>query len=942
MTKLIQRSISLVVLVAMLATLFCGFPVTAEEATEETTEVVRDITEKEEEFLLHLGILKTAGPHQEMETTRSGLAQLASRVAKLPEYTGTDKFFTDVPEDHKHYKEIYAMASAGILNGDGNGKFRPDEPVTPNEICKVFLVILGYDVIGYYDNYTVIANRIGLTEGIEFSGNVRIGQMLRMIMTTFDLPMMEQITYGDRDEHKVQDGFTALERYHGLVKQRGVVKGANGTRLTDADISIGQNQLIIGNRVFLYEDTKDLLGREVVFYSQRDKMTGGTKQEIEFLYEDTARNHYLTLNGKDVQGLNEDKLEYYVGSKKKSVQVSSSMDVILNGVAYPEYTPAELKPACGTITLLDNNDDRIYDVILIEEYIYMMVDSIDQEEGIIYGRYPAISVGSQTQNEQYQVYMEAGIEGELNYLSSGDMIAVQASKNTKGSRVVTVTYLGEGVSGVLESIYKDTYTIDGVAYEVTDATAMDEDPYLLGQTVTVYTYNGHCAAIIHPKNDNYKFGYLIDAKVKASAFSGTLWLRIVNQNRELMELATDKKFMLDESECNDASRAYAQIQAAAAKRKFSDAMQAGYESASADNISRTDVKSLYTDGVIAQIKQGDDNFPLSQPVRYRLNDEGVLTHLDTIIKGENETSDSLIPYQQGDTPKADSKMYESQVAELDGAMFETYSKSFYKASSSNAGTLKATMMSTANIIMPPCSERDKVEWYGIKSLTNLSELCYAVELYTVNKYQVARYAVVYNKETIAKVENERHYYILGDIQRMLDEDGEVIRQVTMYGYQGPHTLLVADDIPDSQLEVGSLVRYDTDAENKIAVIEKVYSVSEGDPAEGKRIWEPEKTSGDRPWGKRYRVVYGTTLAHSDGILSHVTSVGDSVWKNDNFRNYKTTGTSVYRYTEESGSPKVELAGLGDLIPYDTDPSTTQRAIMITYSNRLDVVYIIDK
>ncbi len=924
MTKFIQRILSLVVLVAMLATLFCGLNVSAEEA--ETIEEVRDITQTEEDFLLYLGIIRTPGPHQEAEITRGGLAQQASRLAALPEYTGTDKFFTDVPETHKNYKEIYAMASAGILSGDGNGQFRPDDPVTANEICKVLSVILGYDVVGHYESYTAVANRIGLLDGVEITGNVTVGQMLKMILNALDLPMMEQVTFGDKDEYKVQDGYTALECYHGLVKQRGIVEGAYGTRLSDSDSSIGQNQLLIGGRVYVYENTDGLLGREIVYYSQRDKMTGGTKQKIEFLYVDEERNNYLELDGKVIDGLDENYFVYFEGSKEKKVQVSTTMDVLLNGVAYPEYKPEDLKPDCGTVTLIDNNDDSIYDVILIDEYTFMMVESVDKEQGVIYGKYPTNStVGAQNQEELYQVYMEAGIVGELGFLIPGDVIAVRTSKNTKGARVITVNYLGEGVTGVLEGVYKDTYTISGVAYEITGATVMDEDPYLLGQTVTVYTHDGHCAGVIHPDNDGYKFGYLIDAKVKESAFSGTLQVRIVNQSRELLELATPKKFMLDESEYTDASRALTQLQTAADKRIFATDLKTAIDAGNANTVSRTDVKTLHSYGMLTQLKSGEANFPLSQPVRYRVNDEGALTHLDTINKGANETEQSLTPYQRdGGT----------DYAEMEAAMYSSNDRGFYIYDGN--GTTFANLINTSNVLMPPCDERDKVEYYGTGSITNES-YC-AVEVYSVNDYCMARYAVVYNKIHTAVYE-ENGIYILGDIEKSLNEEGDVVRKATFLGYNGPYVRVLSKDIDDSTIAVGDVVRFQVNTNNEVTHIETYYAVKDGDVAPAQRIKQSGQT---RAWGSRNRMAYGTALAFSNNLISHTTSVGKDVYKKENIRNYYVGAAGFYRYTNEGGDAKVEMVGSGDLVTYDTDPKTNQKVIMITYSNRLDVVYIIDK
>lgn len=924
-----QKWISVITIIAILGTLLCGFGVTA--TAEESVPYVTTISQMEEDFLFELGIIRSHWPAERDDylaktMTRAGMAQILSRVAGIDPYLGEDTYFTDVPVSHTNAKEINALAMAGLVKGDGDGKFRPDDAVTAEEMATLCCIVLGYKIVGTNDSYPVVANRIGLFDGIELSGdNFTIGQFYRMVLNTLDTEVMEQVTFGDKDEYAVQDGLTILECYHGLVKQRGVVEGAYGTRLSDADSSIGQNQLLIGGRVYVYENTEGLLGREIVFYSQKDKMTGGTKQKIEFLYVDEERNNYLELEGKAIEGLDENYFVYFDGSKEKKVQVSTTLDVLLNGVAYPEYKPEDLKPACGTVTLLDNNDDNIYDVILIDEYTFMMVESINKEEGIIYGKYPNITVGAQNQEELYQIYMEAGIVGELGFLIPGDMVAIRTSKNTKGARVITVNYLGEGTSGVLEGIYKDTYTIDGVEYEITGATVMDEDPYLLGQTVTVYTHNGLCAGVIHPDNDGYKFGYLIDAKVKESAFSGTLMVRIVNQQRELQEFATGKKFLLDESEYTDANRALTQLQTAADKRIFAPDMKTAIDAGNANTVSRTDVKTLDSYGMLTQLKSGEANFPLSQPVRYRVNDEGLLTHLDTINKGANETEQSLTPFQRdGGT----------DYAEMEAAMYSSNDRGFYIYDGN--GTTLANLINTANVLMPPCDERDKVEYYGTGSIVNES-YC-AVEVYSVNEYRMARYAVVYNKIHTAVYE-ENNIYILGDIEKSLNEEGEVVRKATFLGYNGPYVRVLSKDIDDSTIAVGDVVRFQVNTNNEVTHIETYYAVKDGDVASAQRI----KQSGqNRAWGSRNRMAYGTALAFSNNLISHTTSVGEDVYKKENIRNYYVGATSFYRYTNEGGDAKVEMVSSGDLVPYETDPKTNQKVVMITYSNRLDVVYIIDK
>ena len=50
-----------------------------------------------------------------------------------------DMTFTDVPKTHWAYKYIDKVSDAGIMNGIGDGKFAPDEPLTRAQICKILV-----------------------------------------------------------------------------------------------------------------------------------------------------------------------------------------------------------------------------------------------------------------------------------------------------------------------------------------------------------------------------------------------------------------------------------------------------------------------------------------------------------------------------------------------------------------------------------------------------------------------------------------------------------------------------------------------------------------------------------------------------------------------------------------------------------------------------------
>ncbi len=52
--------------------------------------------------------------------------------------------FTDVKETDKGFEAIYKLVNAGVLVGDGDGTFRPNDGLTRAEFCKIINLIFGY------------------------------------------------------------------------------------------------------------------------------------------------------------------------------------------------------------------------------------------------------------------------------------------------------------------------------------------------------------------------------------------------------------------------------------------------------------------------------------------------------------------------------------------------------------------------------------------------------------------------------------------------------------------------------------------------------------------------------------------------------------------------------------------------------------------------------
>lgn len=112
----------------------------------------------------------------EKSITRAEMAAIVCRIidkeADAEEAKG-ETIFDDVASDHWASGYINIAVKEGIINGDGNGKFRPEDEVTYEEAIKMIVCALGYaDNIGvdpsdWSKAYLDIANKKGITSDLK-------------------------------------------------------------------------------------------------------------------------------------------------------------------------------------------------------------------------------------------------------------------------------------------------------------------------------------------------------------------------------------------------------------------------------------------------------------------------------------------------------------------------------------------------------------------------------------------------------------------------------------------------------------------------------------------------------------------------------------------------------------------------------------------------------
>ena len=245
---------------------------------------------------------------------------------------------------------------------------------------------------------------------------------------------------------------------------------------------------------------------------------------------------FIDLDNMDIE--KKGYIEYYETATStkatKAYVEASQLKVYLNGVE-----KADLETALGlcvdqdaVVKLVDNNNDKYYDVVEITIYDYYIITAVDSERKKIsfegYAGQVNVTFSDFIDNEEMTItFKDAdGADMTVADFAEGDVVAVVAKsigkvKPTSINNVVTYYNLGNNsVSGSVTAFnfnYKVLY-IDGIAYDVVDFDAL-YDGFELGAEGTYYlTKTGKIFKYVDTVSSKY-VGYVLDACVTDGGLS---------------------------------------------------------------------------------------------------------------------------------------------------------------------------------------------------------------------------------------------------------------------------------------------------------------------------------------------------------------------------------------------------------------------------------------
>ncbi len=477
-------------------------------------------------------------------------AEFVVALGRLFRYTDkiTEKgLFDDVSLEHYAANEVYNARALGYL--DAVDYFNPDGDLTSGAAIKLAVCYAGYGKVaeaegGFPSGYFQIAVKNDFLDGLTnefYSGPVSVKSAKILL---YNLMIADYVGV-----ESVSEVITRYEKYpsnlaviHEIFMKTGVVNACGISSLYGEPRNEKDVVEIDGVSYKASKNYSNFLGyRATAFYT----VDGDVRTILGMI---TDRNEICTFNLTDFIGFSGGSLNYHNEANEKiSLSVDNTQKVLVyngNGIAFD----SSLFTGDGSVTVIDNDNDGKFEVILLDKYRYGKVASISTSSGEI-GFEKSYGLDTIVLDEEVSYFIENadGEEITIYDIKKEDYLAVKESRD---GQIIKVTLCDNVVTGKLTfiessdnkiGINDETYVIselfkNGDFSKISLGGVYD---FVLGVDSTVVAYD-------FPGSD-YIYAYLIE-------FGETRTLREVKlytQMGEMLYAPVHKKIRVDSVKSTD-------------------------------------------------------------------------------------------------------------------------------------------------------------------------------------------------------------------------------------------------------------------------------------------------------------------------------------------------------------------------------------------------------
>lgn len=541
-----------------------------------------------------LGILESAELSQESYTRTVSRGEFSKHILALIKVQEYEKgiTFADMAPAHNYAEALVTAYKMGLLLSE-NGKIRPDDAITCGEALQAAVTLLGAATV---------------PPSPAVSQNDYIRQAVKMEIVRKYLPGKNTLTYAQfveilynsllaetayiiPDQEELVEGNCLLSSCWGLSMDEGFVTANQYYSLTEKT-GTQSPVMIINGQSYKVEDYIDIecVGLMVrYFYNKSGTIVAIEKKRHE--KEVISSLDLINMPSLSTIRMSGGRIEYYDEDKDKcTLSLSNEAYVLKN---YETALPSEVAiPQNGEIILLDYNNDKLFDVLLINDYTELVMSQKNEETGFIMGK----GGKNITFDKDTILVYKNGVIGSLADITPGKTLS--ACCDDEG--IARVIYVAEGaVEGMLSEISDEDITIRGRSYRLSGAFRRD---YVIKLNDSGIFYLNHKGEIAYFVSDDTSFNYGYLMAIGADG--------VVSRKVLMKVLTKDDGIII-----------------------FNVKDKVKYNGAS------TDAQSMMSEVAVSGI-----NGSCEQLIRYRVNADNMITTLETAQPngyGITQTSDRL-------------------------------------------------------------------------------------------------------------------------------------------------------------------------------------------------------------------------------------------------------------------------------------------------------------
>ena len=502
--------------------------------------------------------IETYDPAAQM--TRGEFAQYVVRMLDLQDMLGSmsaGRVFSDLPDGHTYGPAIALMYEMKLMIGDEDSRVFPDQSITYAQAIKILVSAAGYDVVaqangGYPEGYLIVGANTRISRNTVGHSDEAIDMetAVRLIYNTMEVDIMSSVGYLEQ-KYTVTNGTTLLSnklQRNDMVIQRGIVTANSYTDLEGVD-ELREDEIHIDGRRYKNggKNYDALLGYSVEAYIVED---GVGLPVVKSAFKRPLYNEELRVDAEHNMGFRVGKLMYAVdtGNRNKTANISADAIYMYNGRLLSPVTDADLIPVPDFVTLISNDADTNYDVVLMEDSESLVVGGVSRTNGIIHfkkfagreitfrGR-SAIYLNNEDAGYTTSITDVTGMPLTIDDISENDVVTITESRDGKYIHILVTQ---DSVTGVLQEISEDTILIGETEYSLSktneNAPLFDVQ---IGDNARFYL-DAYGKVVLCEKlgSEGFTYAYVVDVAPSANSLIQSMQVKLMH--KASMEKVVDK------------------------------------------------------------------------------------------------------------------------------------------------------------------------------------------------------------------------------------------------------------------------------------------------------------------------------------------------------------------------------------------------------------------